>query len=324
MTGQRFQRPHSNDLWQIDGTEHRLVNGRQFWVVDILDDRSRFLLAALVGLTLTGALAWEAMRIAVAAYGLPRQLLSDNGTTFTGKLHGFVVYFERQVRAAGIDFINGRVRHPQTQGKIERQHRHRTSGSPTTGPTASSKRSTSSTPTAPTTTPSAPTRPWPSSSQPRCTYPAPRSNCPRSTWNPPTPTRPVPCAATSTPKGASATATTFYRRTTLGRPARRPDPPARPPTRLLRQRRDRHPHRRRHATPTKVNHRMQSSKVRSSTQEVSGISPEPCVRDVPGSDTASTRGPGVHGDLREDHRELLARRVAACRYTVIMVGVDWW
>ena len=120
--GRRFQRPHSNDLWQIDGTEHRLVNGRQFWVVDILDDRSRFLLAALVGLTLTGALAWEAMRIAVAAYGLPRQLLSDNGTTFTGKLHGFVVYFERQVRAAGIDFINGRVRHPQTQGKIERQH----------------------------------------------------------------------------------------------------------------------------------------------------------------------------------------------------------
>ena len=120
--GHRFQRPHSNDLWQIDGTEHRLVNGRQFWVVDILDDRSRFLLAALVGLTLTGALAWEAMRIAVAAYGLPRQLLSDNGTTFTGKLHGFVVYFERQVRAAGIDFINGSVRHPQTQGKIERQH----------------------------------------------------------------------------------------------------------------------------------------------------------------------------------------------------------
>jgi transposase InsO family protein len=120
--GLRFQRPHSNDLWQIDGTQHRLVNGRDFWVVDILDDRSRFLLAALVGITLTGALAWQAMRTAVAAYGLPRQLLSDNGTTFTGKLHGFVVFFERQVRAAGIDFINGSAGHPQTQGKIERQH----------------------------------------------------------------------------------------------------------------------------------------------------------------------------------------------------------
>jgi transposase InsO family protein len=33
-----------------------------------------------------------------------------------------VVYFERQVRAAGVEFIHGRARHPQTQGKLERQH----------------------------------------------------------------------------------------------------------------------------------------------------------------------------------------------------------
>lgn len=120
--GKRFERPFSNDLWQIDGTQHRLVNGRDFWVVDILDDRSRFLLAALVGSGLTGSLAWRAFRGAVAAYGLPRQLLSDNGTTFTGRLHGTVVYFERQVRAAGVQFIHGRAYHPQTQGKLERQH----------------------------------------------------------------------------------------------------------------------------------------------------------------------------------------------------------
>jgi transposase InsO family protein len=120
--GQRFQRPYSNDLWQIDGTQHRLVNGRDFWVVDILDDCSRFLLAAVAGPALTGSLAWHTFRTAVAAYGLPRQLLSDNGTTFTGRLHGMVVYFERQVRAAGVQFIHGRAYHPQTQGKVERQH----------------------------------------------------------------------------------------------------------------------------------------------------------------------------------------------------------
>lgn len=120
--GQRFERPFCNDLWQIDGTQHRLVNGREFWVVDILDDRSRFLLAAAVGPCLTGTLAWQAFRSAVAAYGMPRQLLSDNGTTFTGRLNGYVVYFERQVRAAGVEFIHGRAYHPQTQGKLERQH----------------------------------------------------------------------------------------------------------------------------------------------------------------------------------------------------------
>lgn len=122
VEGVRFQRPFSNDLWQIDGTQHRLVNGRDFWVVDILDDCSRFLPAAVCGTALTGALGWQAFRGAVAAYGLPRQLLSDNGLTFTGRLHNLIVYFERQVRAAGVDFIHGRARHPQTQGKLERQH----------------------------------------------------------------------------------------------------------------------------------------------------------------------------------------------------------
>jgi len=84
--GRPFERPFSNDLWQIDGTQHRLVNGRDFWVVDILDDRSRFLLAGLVGPSLTGCLAWQAFRTAAALYGLPRQLLSDNGTAFTSRL----------------------------------------------------------------------------------------------------------------------------------------------------------------------------------------------------------------------------------------------
>ncbi|WP_203854882.1 integrase core domain-containing protein, partial [Dactylosporangium siamense] len=121
--GRRFARQFSNDLWQIDGTQHRLVNGSAFWVVDVLDDCSRFLLAAVVGPSLTGALGWQALRAATASSGLPRQLLSDNGVTFTGRSLGIEVFFERQVHAAGIEFLHGRARHPQTQGKIEREHR---------------------------------------------------------------------------------------------------------------------------------------------------------------------------------------------------------
>lgn len=120
--GQRFAREYSNQLWQIDGTQHRLRNGRDFWVVDIEDDATRFLLATVVGATLTGRLGWQALRAAVHRYGLPAQLLSDNGTTFTGRLHGFEVGFERSVRTAGIDFIHARPDHPQTLGKDERQH----------------------------------------------------------------------------------------------------------------------------------------------------------------------------------------------------------
>jgi transposase InsO family protein len=118
----RFVRPCCNDLWHIDATRHLLRNGTAFWVIDIIDDHSRFLLVAYVCSAPTVEAGWAAVRAAVAAYGLPRQLLSDNGLNFTGRLHGVTVAFERQVRAAGIDLIHARPYHPETIGKLERQH----------------------------------------------------------------------------------------------------------------------------------------------------------------------------------------------------------
>jgi transposase InsO family protein len=118
-----FVRPYPNDLWHVDATQHRLANGRPFWVIDLIDDHSRFLLAASVCPSPTCETGWAALRQAVAAHGLPRQLLSDNGLNFTGRLHHLTVSFERQARAAGIDFIHSRPQHPETLGKLERQHR---------------------------------------------------------------------------------------------------------------------------------------------------------------------------------------------------------
>lgn len=121
--GREFAREHSNELWQIDGSQYRLANGREYWVVDIVDDCSRFCVAAVVGPALTGLLAWRAFRTAVAAYGLPAQLLSDNGLCFTGRGQGLEVAFERQVHAAGTTTTHSRPYHPQCCGKIERLHR---------------------------------------------------------------------------------------------------------------------------------------------------------------------------------------------------------
>lgn len=118
----RFVRADPNDLWHIDATRHLLRNGRAFWVVDLIDDHSRYLLGTHVCHAPTGQAGWQAVRDAVAYAGLPRQLLSDNGLNFTGRLHGVVVAFERQVRAAGIDLVHAAPYHPQTIGKLERQH----------------------------------------------------------------------------------------------------------------------------------------------------------------------------------------------------------
>ncbi len=120
--GQRFARAASNELWQIDGALHHLADGTPYWVVDLIDDHSRYCLGALAGPSLTEWLAWAAFRAAVAESGLPGQLLSDKGLCFTGRLHGRVVAFERQVAAAGTALCHSRPYHPQTCGKVERLH----------------------------------------------------------------------------------------------------------------------------------------------------------------------------------------------------------
>jgi transposase InsO family protein len=119
----RFEREAPNDLWQIDATEVTLASGRKVWIMDILDDHARFYLAARVVSGPTGEAAWAVFEDAVGRYGLPRQVLSDNGTCFTGRLIHAVVEFERRLRALGVEPINGRPYHPQTQGKLERFHR---------------------------------------------------------------------------------------------------------------------------------------------------------------------------------------------------------
>jgi transposase InsO family protein len=119
----RFERELPNDLWQIDGTQVKLADGEPAWVVDVLDDHARFCLAALACTSPTGEAAWACFLAASSAHGLPRQLLSDNHTSFTGRLFGVTVAFERKLAELSVELINAAPAHPQTLGKLERFHR---------------------------------------------------------------------------------------------------------------------------------------------------------------------------------------------------------
>ena len=119
----RFEREIANDLWQIDATRIPVGDGSNAWVVDLIDDHSRYLLAAFAGPAATGDLAWDTFELAASRYGLPRQVLSDNGLAFTGRLHGTKVAFEINLRDLGVEMINSAPYHPQTLGKLERFHR---------------------------------------------------------------------------------------------------------------------------------------------------------------------------------------------------------
>ncbi len=119
----RFEREVPNDLWQIDATKVALADGTEVWVVDALDAHARYLLAARAVLRPTTEAAWACFEDAATRHGMPRQLLSDNGLCFTGRLHGRVVDFERRIRSLGIVLINSGPYHPETLGKLERFHK---------------------------------------------------------------------------------------------------------------------------------------------------------------------------------------------------------
>jgi transposase InsO family protein len=119
----RFEREVPNDLWQIDSTRVHLADNSVVWVIDMLDDHARYLLAARCCRIPTTELAWGVFTEAAERCGLPRQVLSDNDLCFTGRFHRVKVAFELKVAAAGVHLINGRPYHPETQGKIERFHR---------------------------------------------------------------------------------------------------------------------------------------------------------------------------------------------------------
>lgn len=121
-TPRRFTRSARNDLWQMDGFELRLADGSKAVVIELVDDHTRLSLACQAAVTENGADAWAAFTAASGRYGLPRQLLTDNGTAFNGRRRGWTTDLDAAVGALGVDAISSSIGHPQTCGKIERAH----------------------------------------------------------------------------------------------------------------------------------------------------------------------------------------------------------
>src|SRR5690606_19812946 len=78
----RFARSHPMELWQIDGLEYRLFdqNATKAMIYQLVDDGSRFDVGTRCFEQLENARdAMETLMAAFATYGVPQQLLSDNG-----------------------------------------------------------------------------------------------------------------------------------------------------------------------------------------------------------------------------------------------------
>jgi transposase InsO family protein len=123
----RWQRDAPMQLWQLDIVSGvPLSDGRSAKLVTGIDDHSRFIVIAAVVMVPSGRAVCEAFAAAMRRYGVPSEVLTDNGRQFTGRYtrpQPVEVLFERICRENGIVLRHGKPRSPTTTGKIERFHK---------------------------------------------------------------------------------------------------------------------------------------------------------------------------------------------------------
>lgn len=118
----RFEKERCNVMWQTDFKgEFRMEDGNYCYPLTILDDHSRFSLKIAPRLSTANVVIPVFLEV-FREYGMPESILSDNGAQFAGFKKGYT-QFERWLMDLDILPIHGRIKHPQTQGKIERFHR---------------------------------------------------------------------------------------------------------------------------------------------------------------------------------------------------------
>lgn len=116
----RFQRPWAMELVQIDFKTW--ADGiHTIWAID---DCTRRILASRVVASTSADVVIDMLEEVIDSFGVPKQILSDHGTEFYSVRGGKgKSRLDRWCKAQGSEHIMGRVRHPQTQGKMERSHR---------------------------------------------------------------------------------------------------------------------------------------------------------------------------------------------------------
>jgi transposase InsO family protein len=113
-----------NEIWQSDATRFFIPGWGHYWMVSVLDDYSRRMLAWELVPDLQAPSLAHVIQLALEVTGLiqapPVQkpaLLTDNGSGYISQV------MEAYLRSHELRHIRARPHHPQTTGKIERMHR---------------------------------------------------------------------------------------------------------------------------------------------------------------------------------------------------------
>jgi len=112
-----FERSTPNQMWQTDIFTFRL-GGKNAYLIGFLDDYARYVVGLDLFRSQTAEHVWEVYRRAVAEYGVPQEMLSDQGRQYSS-WRG-TPRFEAELRKDRVHHLKSRPHHPLTRGKIER------------------------------------------------------------------------------------------------------------------------------------------------------------------------------------------------------------
>jgi putative transposase len=112
----RWERKHSNSLWQ---TDFCWIERSKCWLCAWLDDHSRFVPIADYMTEATTDNVIDLFERAAKKHGYPKQTLSDRGTQFYPNL-GERCRFLEHMKDKGVEHIFASIKKPTTCGKLER------------------------------------------------------------------------------------------------------------------------------------------------------------------------------------------------------------
>jgi transposase InsO family protein len=120
----RYKPRRVHELWQTDFTYLKVTGWGWYYLLSVLDDYSRYIIAWRLFTTMSARDVTELLDEAIARTGVEQitvrhrpRLLSDNGPCFIAK------DLKTYLTEKGMGHTRGKPHHPQTQGKIERYHR---------------------------------------------------------------------------------------------------------------------------------------------------------------------------------------------------------
>ena len=125
-TWKRWERGGPMELWQLDLVHgFLLADGSSAKALTGIDDHSRYCVSARLMASERTQSVCDGFNSAMHTYGVPLQVLTDNGKVFTGRFAQppVEVLFDRICRENGVDHILTQPRSPTTTGKIERFHK---------------------------------------------------------------------------------------------------------------------------------------------------------------------------------------------------------